>query len=60
MMVESMPEMAKMLLDKCIVTTGSKDHPDNYQVMYDFFCLETRGQYIVKNIKMNTYFNEKH
>ena len=42
-MIKSMPEMAKLLLDKCISTKGSKDHPNSYQVMYDFFCLESKG-----------------
>ena len=36
-MITNMPEMAKMLLDKCITTKGTKDHPASYQVIYDFF-----------------------
>ena len=42
LMVESMPEMAKLLLDKCVTTEGSKDSRD-YKIMYDFFCLEETG-----------------
>ena len=42
LMVESMPEMAKVLLDKCVTTEGSKDSRD-YKIMYDFFCLEETG-----------------
>ncbi|XP_028403676.1 transient receptor potential cation channel subfamily A member 1-like isoform X2 [Dendronephthya gigantea] len=41
-LVAKMPEIAAKLLDNCVTATGSKGHPDNYQVMYDFFCLETR------------------
>ena len=37
-----MPEMAKVLLDKCVTTEGSKDSRD-YKIMYDFFCLEETG-----------------
>jgi hypothetical protein len=43
MMIDSMPYMANMLLDKCVTTKGIKDHPDDYEVMYDFFCLESKG-----------------
>jgi hypothetical protein len=42
-MITNMPEMAKILLDKCVTTKGTKDHPDSYQVTYDFFCLESQG-----------------
>jgi len=40
-MITNMPEMAKMLLDKCVTTKGTKDNPASYQVIYDFFCLES-------------------
>jgi hypothetical protein len=43
MMIDSMPNMANTLLDKCVTTKGTEDHPDDYQVMYDFFCLESKG-----------------
>ena len=43
MMIDSMPYMANMLLDKCVTIKGTKDHPDDYEVMYDFFCLESKG-----------------
>ncbi len=43
MMIDVMPDIAKMLLDKCVITKGTKDHPENYQVIYDFFCLESIG-----------------
>ena len=43
MMIDVMPDVAKMLLDKCVITKGTKDHPENYQVIYDFFCLESIG-----------------
>ena len=42
-MIKNMPEMATLLLDKCRSHEGSKDHPDSYKVMYDFFCLESKG-----------------
>ena len=42
-MLRDMPDMAKLLLDKCLTTKGSKDHPASYQVLYDFFCLESKG-----------------
>ena len=42
-MIKNMPDIAKSLLDRCVTTKGSKDHPDSYQVMYDFFCLESKG-----------------
>lgn len=42
LMVENMPEMAKVLLDKCVATEGSKDSRD-YKITYDFFCLEETG-----------------
>jgi hypothetical protein len=45
-MIETMPEMAKKLLDKCETTEGSKESRD-YQVIYDFFCLEEMGIYII-------------
>ena len=41
-MVESMPQMAKTLLNKCVTTEGSKDSRD-YKIIYDFFCLEETG-----------------
>ena len=41
-MIESMPEMAKTLLDKCITTTGSYETGD-FKVIYDFFCLDQTG-----------------
>ncbi|XP_028398166.1 transient receptor potential cation channel subfamily A member 1-like isoform X2 [Dendronephthya gigantea] len=41
-MIESMPEMAKVLLDKCVSTEGSKETRD-LKVIYDFFCLEQKG-----------------
>jgi hypothetical protein len=43
-MIRSMPVMAKMLLDKCLTTKGTKDNPANYEVKYDFFCLESKGK----------------
>ena len=46
LMIETMPEMAKKLLDKCETTEGSKESRD-YQVIYDFFCLEEMGIYII-------------
>lgn len=42
-MIKIMPEMAKILLDKCVTTKGGKDHPSEYQITYDFFCLEETG-----------------
>ena len=42
-MIETMPEMAKKLLDKCVTTEGSKDARD-YKVIYDFFCIEGAGK----------------
>ena len=46
-MITNMPEMAKILLDKCVTTKGTKDHPASYQVIYDFFCLESIGNWHV-------------
>ncbi len=43
MMIKVMPNMAKVLLDKCVTTKGTQDHPASYQVIYDFFCLESIG-----------------
>ena len=46
-MVQNMPEIAILLLDKCITR---RDETDDIQ--YDFFCLESQGN-SVKSLKLN-------
>ena len=31
-------------MDKCVTVQGTKSDPKNYQVQYDFFCLESTGK----------------
>ncbi|XP_028403677.1 transient receptor potential cation channel subfamily A member 1-like isoform X3 [Dendronephthya gigantea] len=49
-MIESMPEMAKILLDKCMTTTSCNETGDR-KVTYDFFCLEQTDEVISPNPK---------
>ena len=46
-MVQSMPEMVNLLLDKCKTTREETD-----DIQYDFFCLESQGN-SVKSVKLN-------
>ena len=50
-MVQSMPEMAKLLLDKCRTTREETD--DIHE--YDFFCLESQGNSVECEIKRTVF-----
>ena len=47
-MIAGMPETAKLLLDKCIETKENRGN--GCMVTYDFFCLESKGKSISKEI----------
>ncbi|XP_046854432.1 transient receptor potential cation channel subfamily A member 1-like isoform X2 [Xenia sp. Carnegie-2017] len=42
-LAEKMPNQAKLLLDRCVVTSDDKRHSLDYNVTYDFFLFDNAG-----------------